>query len=141
MSELLRFFGVTVLGVVIDIAIAWSLHHFLGMPLWIAAGCGFVLAAIGNYVLHQSWTFQDGSRQFSPVRAGKYGAVALLTLLARVATIAALERAWESGPALIILIGGAGVSFFVNFALSKLFVFSERARGQGQEHEQGRAAS
>ena len=124
MSELVRFFGVTVLGVVIDIAIAWALHTYAGVPLWLAATFGFVLAASGNYILHQTWSFQSGSRQLSLARGAKYGGVALLTLLARVATVAGLERVWEGGFALLILIGGAGVSFFVNFTLSKLFVFA-----------------
>ena len=127
MSELIRFFGVTVLGVVIDIAIAWALHTYAGVPLWLAATVGFVLAASGNYVLHQTWSFQSGSRQLSFSRGMKYGGVALLTLLARVATVAGLERMWEGGWPLFILIGGAGVSFFVNFTLSKLFVFTEAA--------------
>jgi len=126
MSELIRFFGVTVLGVIIDIAIAWALHTYAGVPLWIAATVGFALAASGNYILHQTWSFQSGSRQLSAARGARYGAVALLTLIARIATVAGLERVWEAAPALIILIGGAGVSFFVNFTLSKLFVFAER---------------
>ncbi|MEM7702173.1 MAG: GtrA family protein [Pseudomonadota bacterium] len=126
MSELIRFLGVTVLGVIIDIAIAWALHTYAGVPLWIAATVGFVLAASGNYILHQTWSFQGGPRQLSVARGAKYGAVALLTLIARIATVAGLERVWEAAPALIILIGGAGVSFFVNFTLSKLFVFAER---------------
>lgn len=127
MSEMIRFFAVTVMGVVIDIAIAWALHTYAGVPLWLAASVGFVLAASGNYVLHQTWSFQNGSRRLSLSRGAKYGLVALLTLLARVATVAALERAWEGGWPLLILIGGAGVSFFVNFSLSKLFVFAEAA--------------
>lgn len=126
MSEIIRFFGVTVLGVVIDIAIAWALHTYLGVPLWLAATCGFVLAASGNYVLHQTWSFQSGSRQLSLARGAKYGAVALVTLIARIAAVASLESLWPALPALLILIGGAGVSFFVNFTLSKLFVFTER---------------
>ena len=129
MSELFRFFGVTVLGVVIDIAIAWALHTYAGVPLWLAACVGFVLAASSNYILHQTWSFQSGSRQLSLSRGAKYGGVALLTLLARVATVAALERTWEGGWPLLILIGGAGVSFFVNFTLSKLFVFAEASPG------------
>lgn len=126
MSELVRFFGVTVLGVVIDIAIAWALHTYAGVPLWLAATCGFVLAASGNYILHQTWSFQSGSRRLSLARGAKYGAVALVTLLARIAAVASLESLWTALPALFILIGGAGVSFFVNFTLSKLFVFAER---------------
>lgn len=126
MSEFVRFFAVTVLGVVIDIAIAWALHTYAGVPLWAAATCGFVLAASGNYVLHQIWSFQDGSRQLSAARGAKYGAAALATLVARIATVAGLERAWDGGWPLAILIGGACASFFVNFTLSKLFVFAER---------------
>jgi putative flippase GtrA len=124
-SELIRFFGVTLLGVVIDIAIAWALHTYGGVPLWLAAAIGFVLAALGNYVLHQSWTFRSSSHRLSLARCAKYGLVALVTLLARIAAIAVLERFWESGHALLILVSGAGISFFVNFALSKLFVFAE----------------
>ena len=52
MNELIRFFGITLLGVVIDIAIAWALHTYAGVPLWIAATCGFVLTALGNYFGH-----------------------------------------------------------------------------------------
>jgi putative flippase GtrA len=132
-SELLRFFSVTVLGVVIDIAIAWALHTYAAVPLWLAATIGFVLAALGNYVMHQSWTFRSGPRRLSLARGVKYGAVALVTLLARIAAIAALERLWESGLAIMILIAGAGVSFFVNFALSKFFVFAKSPAYQGDQ--------
>lgn len=125
MSELIRFFGVTVLGVIVDIAIAWALHTYAGVPLWVAATIGFVLAASGNYILHQTWSFQGGSRQLSWARGAKYGGVALLTLIARIAVVALLERTWEDGFALAILIAGAGVSFFVNFTLSKLLVFAQ----------------
>lgn len=124
MNELVRFLGVTVLGVGVDIAIAYALHTHAGVPLWLAATCGFVLAAGGNYVLHQTYSFQGGARSLSARRAAKYGAVALATLMARIATVALLDRIWEGGFALVILIGAAGVSFFVNFTMSRLFVFT-----------------
>ncbi|MEM6585354.1 MAG: GtrA family protein [Pseudomonadota bacterium] len=127
MNELIRFFGITLLGVVIDIAIAWALHTYAGVPLWIAATCGFVLTALGNYIGHQKWTFQTGSNSLSVKRGIKYGAVALITLGVRVLSVAILERVWEGGVALLILIGAAGASFVVNFTLSKLFVFAEPA--------------
>ena len=131
MSELIRFLSVTVLGVVIDIAIAYALHTYAGVPLWLAATIGFVLAASGNYLLHQTWSFQDGSRRLSLARGAKYGGVALLTLAARITVVAGLERAWDGGLALIILIAGAGASFFVNFTLSKFFVFAEKDPARG----------
>lgn len=124
MTELLRFFIVTVLGVVIDLAIAFVLHTWAGVPLWLAAAIGFTLAASANYVIHQTWSFQTGPRSLSARRAGLYAAVALATLAVRVAIVALLDRALTEALPLPILIAGAGGSFFVNFALSKFVVFA-----------------
>lgn len=125
MNELVRFFAVTVLGVVLDIAVAYGLNSLLGWPLWFAAACGFVLAAGVNYAVHQTWTFRAGPRRLSLGRAARYGGVALLTLLARLAAVAAIAPLAGPDMALAVLIAGAGVSFTVNFTLSKLFVFQE----------------
>lgn len=125
MNEMLRFFAVTVAGVVLDLAIAYLLASHWGLPLWLAAGIGFVIAASANYIAHQLWSFQSGSRRLSSARALKYGSAALATLATRVAVVALLERTLGGELALLILVCGAGVSFFVNFALSKFVVFSE----------------
>ena len=125
MSEMLRFFVVTVLGVVLDIAIAYGMHAVAGVPLALAAVIGFVCAASANYVLHQLWSFQGGSRSLSLDRAAKYGLVAGLTLLVRVGVVVGLDLCLAGAYALVILICGAGVSFFVNFTLSKFFAFAE----------------
>ncbi len=124
MTELLRFFIVTVLGVMIDLAIAFGLHTGLGVPLWLAAAIGFTLAASANYVIHQTWSFQSGPRNLSARRAGLYALVALATLAVRVAIVVLLDRALAGAYPLAILIAGAGGSFFVNFALSKFVVFA-----------------
>lgn len=124
MNELLRFFMVTVLGVAIDLGIAFALHTGLGVPLWLAAAVGFTLAASANYVIHQTWSFQSGPRNLSARRAGLYALVALATLAMRVAIVVVLERATAGAYPLAILIAGAGGSFFVNFGLSKFVVFS-----------------
>ncbi|MCK0098214.1 GtrA family protein [Qipengyuania sp. S6317L1] len=131
MGEMLRFFTVTVLGVVVDIAIAYTLHELAGVPLALAALIGFVCAASANYVLHQVWSFGGGMRSLSGARAAKYAVVAGLTLLVRVSVVAVLDAWLVGGFALLILICGAGVSFFVNFALSKLFVFAQAPAGEG----------
>lgn len=124
MTELLRFLTVTVLGVLIDLAIAFGLHTGLGVPLWLAAAIGFTLAASANYVIHQTWSFQTGPRTLSARRAGLYALVALATLAVRVAIVALLDRALAGAYPLAILMAGAGGSFFVNFALSKFVVFA-----------------
>lgn len=126
MNELIRFFAVTVLGVVLDIAIAYALAVHFGLALWLAATIGFVMAASVNYVAHQLWSFRAGPRQLSASRALKYAIAALATLAARVAVVALLDRALGGEPGLLILICGAGVSFFVNFGLSKFVVFAKR---------------
>ena len=65
----------TVLGVIIDLAIAFALHTWAGVPLWLAAATGFALAAGANYVIHQTWSFRSGP--LSLRRAGLYALVAL----------------------------------------------------------------
>ncbi len=128
MSELLRFLAVTVLGVVIDLAIAFALHTFAGVPLWLAAATGFTLAASVNYVIHQTWSFRSGP--LSVRRAGLYALVALATLAVRVAIVALLERAAQGAWPLAILVAGAGGAFLVNFALSKFGVFAAPPAGE-----------
>ena len=129
MSELLRFFLVTVLGVVIDLAIAFALHTGLGVPLWIAAAIGFTLAASANYVIHQTWSFRSGPLSLG--RAGAYALVALATLAVRVGIVALLDRVLAGDYPLAILICGAGGSFVVNFVLSKWVVFVGPPRAMG----------
>lgn len=124
MNELLRFLVVTVLGVVIDLAIAVALHTWAGVPLWLAAATGFTLAASANYVIHQTWSFSGGRGSLSARRAALYGGVALVTLAVRVGIVAGLERAVPGAWPLVILVAGAGGSFFLNFCLSKYVVFA-----------------
>ena len=125
MSQLLRFFLVTVLGVILDLAIALVLHTYAGVPLWLAAAIGFALAAGVNYVIHQTWSFRSGP--LSLKRAGLYGLVALATLAVRVGIVALLDRVVAGAWPLAVLVAGAGGSFCVNFALSRWIVFAAPA--------------
>ncbi|MCL9997838.1 MAG: GtrA family protein [Erythrobacter sp.] len=128
MSELIRFFAVTVLGVILDLAIAFALHHWAGAPLWLAAAAGFMLAASANYVIHQTWSFRAGP--LSLRRAGLYAVVALATLAVRVTIVALLDRLLPGAWPLAILVAGAGGSFCVNFVLSKRVVFAPAPEGK-----------
>ena len=124
MGEMIRFFVVTVLGVILDLTIAFALHTYAGAPLWLAAATGFTIAAAANYVIHQSWSFGGGLASLSARRAVLYGAVALATLGVRVGIVALLEHWLPGAWPLAILIAGAGGSFGVNFVLSKFLVFT-----------------
>ena len=53
-------------AVILDIGIAYVLARGFGIPLWLAATAGFVVAALVNYVLHELWTFGSADSQFRP---------------------------------------------------------------------------
>lgn len=131
MMELARFFFVSVGGVVIDIAIAYAIATMLGTPLWIAAALGFSLAACGNYILHEVWTFRRETSKLSSKRALYYFITSGVTLSSRLAVVAWLATWISREHALEILMGGAAVSFFVNYAISKFLVFSEKTKSKG----------
>lgn len=125
--EAARFFVVSVVGLVLDLGVAWSAARLLGVPLWLAAAAGFVVAAGLNYALHELWTFRSGARQLSVVRALRYGMALVATLAARVASVAALVAVFGDSHALPVLVAGAGISFCVNYLVSKYFVFLKPA--------------
>ena len=122
-----RFLAVAVAGLIVDLAVAWSAVYILGWPLWLAAAAGFVVAAAMNYVLHELWTFRAGMQQLSTGRAVRYGIALFATLCARVATVAVLSAVFTSAYPMLVLLAGVGVSFCVNYLLSKYFVFRPRA--------------
>lgn len=122
--DLVRFFIVAVGGLLLDLAVAYTLATSFGVPLWLAAAIGFVVAAAANYAAHELWTFRHDESQLSAKRAGQYLITSLAALLTRVVVVALLSALAGWLPALIILIIGAGVSFFVNFAISKGIVFN-----------------
>lgn len=131
MKELIRFFFVSVGGVVIDIAVAYAIATMLGTPLWIAAALGFSVAACGNYILHEVWTFRRETSKLSSKRALYYFITSGVTLSSRLVVVAGLSTWISRDHALVILIGGAAVSFFVNYIISKFLVFSRRAENKG----------
>lgn len=137
MKELTRFFLVSVGGFVIDVTIAYAIATMLGVPLWIAAATGFTLAALGNYVLHESWTFRREDSSLSSKRALYYFITSGVTLLSRLVVVAGLNAWILRDHTLAILIGGGAVSLLVNYIVSKNFVFlstqKPRANLDGQK--------
>jgi len=131
MKELARFFLVSAAGVVIDISIAYAIVIMLDTQLWVAAAVGFVIAAGGNYVLHEVWTFRGREQRLSRARALQYLGISLFTLLSRLSVVAWLSSRNDESNVLMILITGAAVSFFVNYAISKLFLFSKSTKEKG----------
>lgn len=129
--ELIRFFLVSLGGVVLDIAIAYAIATQLGTPLWLAAAIGFMFAACVNYFLHELWTFHRETTRLSSKHAFYYLVTSGIILSTRLIVIASLS-AWLSGDhTLAILIGSTTISFSVNYIISKYLIFARRTENEG----------
>jgi putative flippase GtrA len=122
--EFLRFAAVAVAGLVVDISLAWTLSAALGIDLVLAAAAGFAAGAVFNYLLHEFWTFRRAERAVSSRRMIRYGVALGVTLGARLGVVYGLSRALGAAQSdLAILLCATVLSFFVNYLMSKLFVF------------------
>lgn len=122
--EIIRFFIVSACGVVVDILIAYAVASLLGAPLLMAAAVGFVVAALGNYILHEVWTFRkEKVVSLSSRRALFFFFSSSVTLIVRLAVVALISTWISQDNALQILICGAAISFFVNYFISRFLVF------------------
>lgn len=125
-STLIRFGVVSVAGLAVDLTAAWSLAAFAALPLPLAGFIGFCLGALVNYLLHERWTF--GTRDASARNATLYGLALGVTLATRVGMIAAFEAILPSPSRLLVLVLATGVSFIVNYLLSRFLVFQPPAQ-------------
>lgn len=124
--EFIRFLTVTVIGVSLDISISWILTTIIDIPLLGASTCGFLTASITNYYLHEFWTFQSKTYNSSSLRIIKYLFLQILTLASRLVAILYLENIfYDKNNQLFILIMAAGISFSVNYIISKFFLFKK----------------
>lgn len=124
-AALIRFGLVAVAGLAVDLAVAWSIAAVAGFPLPIAALCGFLVAASGNYVLHERWTFRSGAG-LSARRGVLYLALMGATLGVRIGAVTVLHS-WVFAKAQVLppLVLATGFSFLFNFAVSKFLVFRQ----------------
>jgi len=118
-SSLVRFGLVAVAGLCVDLGTAWTLRTAFGLNLPLAAFLGFCAGAAFNYLLHERWTF--GTRAASARRGSLYLLALLATVATRVGAVALLER--SALPDIAVLILATGVSFVVNYLLSRHLVF------------------
>lgn len=123
--QVLRFGLVAAIGLVVDLAVASALAAGAGLALPLAAACGFCAGTVFNYVANLYWTFAAARPSGGARRIFAYVLTLAATLLTRVAMVALLEPLAGQGAlgALGVLIAATGVSFLVNYGLSKRFVF------------------
>lgn len=119
-----RFILVSAGGAVVDIAIAYAVASQLGTPLWLSAIAGFTAAALGNYIVHEIWTFRrENSSLLSGGRAISYSAASGIVLLSRLGIVTWLGTWVGADYKVAVLAGGVAVSFFLNYFISKTFIF------------------
>ncbi len=129
----LRFLAVVVMGLGVDLGLAWTLAVVFFVPLTIAAVCGFLIGALFNYVLHESWTFKMNAIEVASKRFIRYLVSLGITLGFRVGAVAVLgivigDLFGHGRREAVVLFLATGVSFVVNFIGSKYFVFVDRDR-------------
>lgn len=129
----MRFLAVSVLGVALDIGLAWFLATGFGVRLWVAGAIGFAAAALLNYVLHEAWTFETSQNRRSAKRFGRYLVSLGMTAAVRLGAIVSFELALGAGRGtLIVLLLSTALSFCASFLLARFWVFQnprdQRAR-------------
>jgi putative flippase GtrA len=135
-QEFKRFGIVAVLGLIVDVSVAWLLMSRLGAPIVMAGAVGFLAGAAFNYMLHELWTFQGGARRLSASRAMRQTIVFVIVFWLRVAAIATFARISSSQFGIIAICGAAGVSLCANYLLSKLFVYASVSANPGRGSSQ-----
>ena len=110
-----RYVATIVIGLCVDITIAWTLEVTTGWPLVLCSAIGFLIAVAVNYALFEYWVFETG--RFSPHRLALSYATSLGAIAVRLAAISALALVpWEGDLAVLAkLVAAAGLSFVVNF--------------------------
>lgn len=125
MKPLGRFFIINVLALGID-ATASAIALFLISNLYLATCIGVGMSFVVAYVAHEYWSFEREESGLSSKRFAMFALNCSFILLARLAVIGAIksqlasENFWMNG---VIWFIAAGVSFLLNFFISRKFIF------------------
>lgn len=108
----------------VDLAVAWTAHAWLSLPLHLAAGCGVLAGGLAAYLLLEFWAFRRPASAFSARRLLGLLSVVALTLALRTGFVALMASLFPAaGAALPILVAAFGLTFTVNFAVNRLVIF------------------
>lgn len=119
--QFVRFLIVASLGLLVDVGIALGLTAWLGAPLLIASGTGFLVAACFNYVLLELWSFRREASALSFRRLTMYLLSVGFALIVRLALVSISDFFLESDLQSIII--GATASIIVNYFFSSRLIF------------------
>ena len=77
--KIVKFGFVGVTGLCIDFGITWLLKEKVKANKYVANSCGFLIAAVNNYILNRLWTFQS-TKEWAP-QLGRFMLIAAIGLL------------------------------------------------------------
>ncbi len=135
-GQFVRFFAVSVVGLVIDLLIVRLTLGLFPVHISVAMLAGFSAGALFNYVAHEFWTFkQDQGANASVGRAASYYLIVLIALGVRVGTASVLEIVFPDPQWLWpIIIVSVGLSFATNFGLTRFVLFRKAGTKLDQEN-------
>jgi putative flippase GtrA len=121
-----RYVLVSGTGLLLDITIAWCLIELVGWNDYAAVALSLGMALLFTYVCHEHWTFRRPESRLSLQRLTAFALAALLVLGTRYVLLALLASVCPQGGLWTLgrLIAAAGLSAFVNFAVSRSFIFA-----------------
>lgn len=119
----LRYLLAVVIGLLIDITMAYMLRTQLHLPTVLSAMAGFCCGVLVNYVNFEKWVFGRGN--LSWINLFRVFTAAQSALIVRLAAVWILSQL--ALPTLLIFGIAIGVSFITNFFLSRLAIRGKTA--------------
>ncbi len=120
--EILLYTILTLGGVIIDLGVANFLVYMMQCPLVLAGIFGLLAGTITNYFIHTNITFKNQNLAVSWRGFWKYVQTCLIGAGVRVGALA-LFNFFSSITPIISLVIATGLSFSVNYLLSRYYVF------------------
>lgn len=122
LKEISVYTVLTLGGMAVDLGLANLLIYFFAVKLVIAGICGLIAGTITNYFIHLHITFKNRNLTPSWKGFGKYAQTCLVGAGVRIAALTLFSHFAEIPP-IIALIIATGLSFTVNYILSRFYVF------------------
>jgi putative flippase GtrA len=122
MREIFIYTAMTLGGLVVDLGVANLFAYLFAWPLVISGIFGLIAGTITNYFIHLNITFKSRNLNHSWKGFWKYVQTCLLGAGVRVGILGLFSLFSNIAP-LVALIIATGLSFTVNYLLSRFYVF------------------
>lgn len=120
-QSFIRYCIVGVFNTLVDFSVFIALFYHVGLPLLVAHGAAFLVAASVAYILHKKWTFKDKEA----VSAGQFMKFLTVVFIGLLLSSIAVYVASLSMAAWIAKILAIGVSLTWNYTATRFLVFKK----------------